>query len=93
MATEAGVGTEAVLPQSIAVSWSCGLWQVRTKSCTVFISLGKAEAHPFAPVAADGDLAVMQQHGIPDDGETEAGAAHVAAAAFVDAVETFEDTG
>ena len=51
----------------------------------------KAEARTFILLAVDGDMAAMQQHGILDDGETEAGAAHVAAAAFVDAVETLED--
>src|SRR3954464_10297812 len=53
----------------------------------------QAEGAAFAGGGVDLDLAAVDLGDVFDDREAEAGAAHFAAAAAVDAVEAFEDAG
>ena len=54
---------------------------------------GDGEAAAFADFAVDFEGGVVFGEGVFDDGEAEAGAAALAAAAFVDAVEAFGEVG
>lgn len=51
----------------------------------------KEEGHSLAEATFAGYLSFMEVYGVLDDGKTESGAAHFAAATFIDAVKTFED--
>ncbi len=52
---------------------------------------GKLECQAACVRSADRDVSTMQQHGILDNGQAEAGASRFTAAPLVNAIEALED--